>query len=72
MDRQSDPKRISRRGSCTSGIKKTHVKMKKRLLLLLLLLGPLGAAAQGRFATKSPDAAREMALRSGKLVLIDV
>ena len=46
--------------------------MKKRLLLLLLLLGPLGAAAQVRFETKSTDAVREMALRSGKLVLIDL
>ena len=45
--------------------------MKKRLLLLLLLLGPLGAAAQVRFETKSTDAVREMALRSGKLVLIN-
>ena len=46
--------------------------MKKRLLMLLLLLGPLGAAAQVRFETKSTDAVREMALRSGKLVLIDL
>ena len=31
-----------------------------------------GAAAQVRFETKSTDAVREMALRSGKLVLIDL
>lgn len=38
---------------------KTHtLKMKKRLLMLLLLLGPLGAAAQVRFETKSTDAVR--------------
>lgn len=46
--------------------------MKRLLLLLLLALGAGMAQAQVRFETKTTDAVREMAVRSGKLVFIDL
>lgn len=46
--------------------------MKKWLFLLLLALGAGSAGAQVRFETKSTDAVREMAVRAGKLVFIDL
>lgn len=46
--------------------------MKKLLLLLLLACGAAAAQAQVKFETKSTDAVREMAVRAGKLVFIDL
>ena len=46
--------------------------MKRILLLFLLLLGAVGAEAQVRFMTRSTDAVREMAVKTGKLVFIDL
>lgn len=46
--------------------------MKRLLILLLLALGAGMAQAQVRFETKTTDAVREMAVRSGKLVFIDL
>lgn len=46
--------------------------MKRLLILLLLALGADMAQAQVRFETKTTDAVREMAVRSGKLVFIDL
>ncbi len=46
--------------------------MKKLLFLLLLVCGAGALRAQVRFETGSTDAVREMAIRSNKLVLIDL
>lgn len=46
--------------------------MKKAILILLLALAAGAAQAQVRFETKSTDAVREMAVRAGKLVFIDL
>ena len=42
--------------------------MKRLLLLLVLVLGSAAAQAQVKFETKSTDAVREMAVKTGKLV----
>ena len=46
--------------------------MKKLLFLLTFALGTGAAQAQVKFETKSTDAVREMAIKSGKLVFIDL
>lgn len=46
--------------------------MKKLIFLLLLALGTGAARAQVKFETKSTDAVREMAIKQGKLVFIDL
>lgn len=46
--------------------------MKKLIFLLMLALGAVGAEAQVKFETKSTDAVREMAVKTGKLVFIDL
>lgn len=46
--------------------------MKKMIFLLLLALGTGAAQAQVKFETKSTDAVREMAVKQGKLVFIDL
>lgn len=46
--------------------------MKRLFLFLLLTLGTAAAQAQVKFETKTTDAVREMAVRSGKLVFIDL
>lgn len=46
--------------------------MKKLIFLLLLALGAGAAQAQVKFETKSTDAVREMAVKTGKLVFIDL
>ncbi len=46
--------------------------MKRLLLSLLLALGICAAQAQVKFETKSTDALREMAVKTGKLVFIDL
>lgn len=46
--------------------------MKKLFFLLLLSLGTTAARSQVKFETKSTDAVREMAVRTGKLVFIDL
>lgn len=46
--------------------------MKRLFLLLLLTFGTVAAQAQVKFETKTTDAVREMAVRSGKLVFIDL
>ncbi len=46
--------------------------MKKILFLLMLALGAGAAQAQVKFETKSTDAVREMAIKQGKLVFIDL
>lgn len=46
--------------------------MKKLVILLLLAFGAVAAQAQVKFETKSTDAVREMAVRAGKLVFIDL
>ena len=46
--------------------------MKRLLLLLVLVLGSAAAQAQVKFETKSTDAVREMAVKTGKLVFIDL
>lgn len=46
--------------------------MKKLIILLLLALGAGAAQAQVKFETKSTDAVREMAIKQGKLVFIDL
>ena len=46
--------------------------MKKLILLLMLSLCAGAVQAQVKFETKSTDAVREMAVRQGKLVFIDL
>lgn len=46
--------------------------MKKLIFILLLALGAGAAQAQVNFETRSTDAVREMALKAGKLVFIDL
>ena len=46
--------------------------MKKLLFLLMFALGTGAAQAQVKFETKSTDAVREMAIKQGKLVFIDL
>ncbi|MCM1151284.1 MAG: thioredoxin family protein [Alistipes sp.] len=46
--------------------------MKKWIFLLALMLATAGAEAQVKFETRSTDAVREMAIREGKLVFIDL
>lgn len=46
--------------------------MKKLIFILLLALGANAAQAQVTFETKSTDAVREMAIKTGKLVFIDL
>ena len=46
--------------------------MKKLLFLLTFALGTGAAQAQVKFETKSTDAVREMAIKQGKLVFIDL
>lgn len=46
--------------------------MKKGVSILLLALGVWSADAQVHFETKSTDAIREMAMREGKMVFIDL
>lgn len=46
--------------------------MKRLLLLLVLVLGIAAAQAQVKFETKSTDAVREMAVKTGRLVFIDL
>jgi len=46
--------------------------MKKLIFVLLLALGAGAAQGQVKFETKSTDAVREMAIKSGKLVFIDL
>ena len=46
--------------------------MKKLIFLLMLALGAGAAQAQVKFETKSTDAVREMAVKTGKLVFIDL
>lgn len=57
-------------GNCSIPFK--ILSMKRLLILLLLALGADMAQAQVRFETKTTDAVREMAVRSGKLVFIDL
>lgn len=44
----------------------------KRILLLFLLLGAVGAEAQVRFMTRSTDGVRRQAVEQNKLVFIDL
>ena len=46
--------------------------MKKWMLMLAMVLAAAGAEAQVKFETKSTDAVREMAIKEGKLVFIDL
>lgn len=46
--------------------------MKKAIFILLFVLVAGAAQAQVKFETKSTDAVREMAIRQGKLVFIDL
>lgn len=46
--------------------------MKKLIFILMLALGAGAAQAQVKFETKSTDAVREMAVKQGKLVFIDL
>lgn len=46
--------------------------MKKLIFILMLALGAGAAQAQVKFETKSTDAVREMAIKQGKLVFIDL
>ncbi|MDE6046633.1 MAG: thioredoxin family protein [Alistipes sp.] len=46
--------------------------MKKWIMVLALMLAAAGAEAQVKFETKSTDAVREMAVKEGKLVFIDL
>lgn len=46
--------------------------MKKWMLMLAMVLAAAGAEAQVKFETKSTDAVREMAVKEGKLVFIDL
>ena len=46
--------------------------MKKLTFILMLALGAGAAQAQVKFETKSTDAVREMAVKTGKLVFIDL
>lgn len=46
--------------------------MKKLVILLLLAFGTAAARAQVKFETRSTDAVREMAVKTGKLVFIDL
>ena len=46
--------------------------MKKLIFVLMLALGTGAAQAQVKFETKSTDAVREMAVKQGKLVFIDL
>lgn len=46
--------------------------MKKAIFILLFALVAGAAQAQVKFETKSTDAVREMAIRQGKLVFIDL
>ena len=46
--------------------------MKKLIFALLLLLGTGAAQAQVKFETKPTDAVRDMAVKTGKLVFIDL
>ena len=46
--------------------------MKKLILLLMLSLCAGAVQAQVKFETKSTDAVREMAVRQGKLVFLDL
>ena len=46
--------------------------MKKLIFILMLALGAGAAQAQVKFETKSPAAVREMAVKTGKLVFIDL
>ena len=46
--------------------------MKKLIFVLLLALGAGAAQGQVKFETKSTDAVREMAIKQGKLVFIDL
>ena len=46
--------------------------MKKLIFVLLLTLGAGAAQGQVKFETKSTDAVREMAIKNGKLVFIDL
>lgn len=46
--------------------------MKKLLFILMLALGAGAAQAQVKFETKSTDAVREMAIKTGKPVFIDL
>lgn len=46
--------------------------MKKSILIILLVLTAHAVRGQVRFETKSTDAVRAMAVKSGKLVLIDL
>lgn len=46
--------------------------MKKLIFILLLALGASAAQAQVKFETSSTDAVREMAIKTGKLVFIDL
>lgn len=57
-------------GSCTLYGKR--IRMKKLIFILMLALGAGAAQAQVKFETKSTDAVREMAVKTGKLVFIDL
>ncbi len=46
--------------------------MKKLIFILLLALGSSAAQGQVKFETRSTDAVREMAVKTGKLVFIDL
>lgn len=46
--------------------------MKKLIFILMLALAAGAAQAQVKFETKSTDAVREMAVKTGKLVFIDL
>ena len=46
--------------------------MKKLIFILMLSLAAGAAQAQVKFETKSTDAVREMAVKTGKLVFIDL
>lgn len=46
--------------------------MKRLFWVVLLTLGAVAAQAQVKFETKSTDAVREMAVKAGKLVFIDL
>lgn len=46
--------------------------MKKLIFILMLALGAGAAQAQVKFETKSTDAVREMAIKTDKLVFIDL
>ena len=46
--------------------------MKKWIMMLAMVLAAAGAEAQVKFETRSTDAVREMAVKEGKLVFIDL